>query len=125
MSGGKPLEVVIDYTGTDSTLQVSKHFGFEPGSHTIGVHYTVTNLAAEAAQLTPFVQLKRDSSPAPVASDAGMGMQPFLGSALTQPDQRFTKFDFEDMAENPFRADLTGGWIAMLQHYFVLSLIHI
>ena len=48
-----------------------------------------------------------------------MGMQPFLGSALTQPDQRFTKFDFEDMAEDPFRADLIGGWIAMLQHYFV------
>ena len=23
------------------------------------------------------------------------------------------------MAEDPFRADLTGGWIAMLQHYFV------
>jgi YidC/Oxa1 family membrane protein insertase len=72
-----------------------------------------------SAQVTPFVQLKRDSSPAPVASDAGMGMQPFLGSALTQPDQRFTKFDFEDMAEDPFKADLTGGWIAMLQHYFV------
>ena len=119
MTGGEPLEVVIDYAGTDSALRVSKHFDFEPGSHTIGVHYTVTNVAAEAAQLTPFVQLKRDSSPAPVASDAGMGMQPFLGSALTQPDQRFTKFDFEDMAEDPFRADLTGGWIAMLQHYFV------
>ena len=48
-----------------------------------------------------------------------MGMQPFLGSALTQPDQRFNKFDFEDMAEDPFKADLSGGWIAMLQHYFV------
>ena len=119
MSGGEPLKVVIDYAGADSALRVSKHFDFEPGSHTIGVHYTITNVAAEAAQLTPFVQLKRDSSPAPVASDAGMGMQPFLGSALTQPDQRFTKFDFEDMAEDPFRADLTGGWIAMLQHYFV------
>ena len=48
-----------------------------------------------------------------------MGMQPFLGSALTQPDQRFNKFDFEDMAEDPFKADLSGGWIAMLQHYFL------
>jgi YidC/Oxa1 family membrane protein insertase len=118
-TGGEPLEVVIDYAGTDSALRVSKHFRFEPGSHTIGVHYTVTNRSAQAAQVTPFVQLKRDSSPAPASSDSGMGMQPFLGSALTQPDQRFTKFDFEDMAEDPFRADLTGGWIAMLQHYFV------
>ena len=118
-TGGEPLEVVIDYAGTDNVLRVSKHFRFEPGSHTIGVHYTVTNQSAQAAQVTPFVQLKRDSSPAPASSDSGMGMQPFLGSALTQPDQRFTKFDFEDMAEDPFRADLTGGWIAMLQHYFV------
>jgi len=118
-TGGEPLEVVIDYAGTESVLRVSKHFQFEPGSHTIGVHYTVTNRSAQAAQVTPFVQLKRDSSPAPASSDSGMGMQPFLGSALTQPDQRFTKFDFEDMAEDPFRADLTGGWIAMLQHYFV------
>ena len=118
-TGGEPLEVVIDYAGSDSVLRISKHFRFEPGSHTIGVHYTVTNRSAQAAQVTPFVQLKRDSSPAPATSDSGMGMQPFLGSALTQPDQRFTKFDFEDMAEDPFRADLTGGWIAMLQHYFV------
>ena len=116
---GEPLEVVIDYAGTDSVLRVSKHFRFEPGSHTIGVHYTVTNRSAQAAQVTPFVQLKRDSSPAPASSGSGMGMQPFLGSALTRPDQRFTKFDFEDMAEDPFRADLTGGWVAMLQHYFV------
>ncbi len=59
MSGGEPLEVVIDYAGTGSALRVSKHFDFEPGSHTIDVHYTITNAAAEAAQLTPFVQLKR------------------------------------------------------------------
>ena len=119
LSAGQPLEVVIDYADADAALRVSKHFAFEPGSHTIGVNYTITNLTAGAARLTPFVQLKRDGSPAPVASDAGMGMQPFLGSALTQPDQRFTKFDFEDMADDPFRADLPGGWIAMLQHYFV------
>jgi len=119
LSGNEPLEVTIEHVGTDSALRVSKSYLFSPGSHTVTVNQTISNPSAVSAQVTPFVQLKRDSSPAPVASDAGMGMQPFLGSALTQPDQRFTKFDFEDMAEDPFRADLTGGWIAMLQHYFV------
>ena len=118
-SGNEPLEVTIEHVGSNSALRVLKTFLFKPGSHTITVNQTISNPSAVVAQVTPFVQLKRDSSPAPVASDAGMGMQPFLGSALTQPDQRFTKFDFEDMAEDPFRADLTGGWIAMLQHYFV------
>ena len=119
LSRNEPLEVTIEHVGTDSALRVAKTFLFSPGSHTVTVNQTISNPSAVSAQVTPFVQLKRDSSPAPVASDAGMGMQPFLGSALTQPDQRFTKFDFEDMAEDPFRADLRGGWIAMLQHYFV------
>ena len=118
-SENESMEVTIEHVGSDSALRVTKSFLFSPGSHTVTVNQTISNSSAVSAQVTPFVQLKRDSSPAPVASDAGMGMQPFLGSALTQPDQRFTKFDFEDMAEDPFRADLTGGWIAMLQHYFV------
>ena len=119
LSGNEPIEVTIEHVGSDSALQVTKTFLLSPGSHTVTVNQAISNPSAVNAQVTPFVQLKRDSSPAPVASDSGMGMQPFLGSALTQPDQRFTKFDFEDMAEDPFRADLTGGWIAMLQHYFV------
>lgn len=119
LADSEPLEVTIEHVGSDSALRVTKSFLFSPRSHTVTVNQTISNPSAVSAQVTPFVQLKRDSSPAPVASDAGMGMQPFLGSALTQPDQRFTKFDFEDMAEDPFRADLTGGWIAMLQHYFV------
>ena len=123
LEGGLPQEVTIDYIGGDSSLNVNKTFRFEPGSHTVLVRQTVSNASPVSAQITPFVQLKRDSSPAPAASDSGMGMKPFLGSALTQPDQRFTKFDFEDMAEDPFRADLTGGWVAMLQHYFVRAWI--
>ena len=119
LSGADLLEVTLEHTASDSTLRVTKTFLFRPNSHTITINQTVSNPSAAIAQVTPFVQLKRDSSPAPVSSDSGMGMQPFLGSALTQPDQRFTKFDFEDMAEDPFRADLPGGWIAMLQHYFV------
>ena len=119
LSGSEPLEVTIEHVGSDSALRVTKSFLFSPGSHSVTVNQTISNPSGVSAQVTPFVQLKRDSAPAPVASDAGMGMQPFLGSALTQPDQRFTKFDFEDMAEDPFRADLRGGWIAMLQHYFV------
>jgi YidC/Oxa1 family membrane protein insertase len=119
LSGNEPLEVVIEHNGADSALRIAKTFLFEPKSHTVTVSQIITNPSAVVAQVTPFVQLKRDSSPAPAASESGMGMKPFLGSALTQPDQRFTKFDFDDMAEDPFRADLPGGWVAMLQHYFV------
>ncbi|MDG2461336.1 MAG: membrane protein insertase YidC [Luminiphilus sp.] len=117
-SGTAPLEVALKYVG-DRPLEVRKIFTFEPGSHVVTVRHDIQNISSSAAQITPFAQLKRDSSPAPSASDSGMGMRPFLGSALTHPEQRFEKFDFEDMADTPFKADLEGGWIAMLQHYFV------
>ena len=52
-----------------------------------------------------------------------MGMQPFLGVAITQPDDRFTKFTFEDLQEQPFKKKLPGGWVAMIQHYFLSAWI--
>jgi YidC/Oxa1 family membrane protein insertase len=122
-SGQAPLEVTLEYVGNNSALQVNKVFTFSPGSHTISIRHDIFNPTSRSTQFTPFAQLKRDSSPAPANSGAGMGMQPFLGSALTQPDQRFSKFDFDDMADDPIKADLTGGWVAMLQHYFVSAWI--
>ena len=119
----KPLRVALKYDDDRSGISVTKSFYFEPNSHTITVSYDIYNSGNTTIQLTPFAQLKRDSSPAPVATDAGMGMQPFLGSAITQPDQRFNKFDFDDMADDPFKADLVGGWVAILQHYFVSAWI--
>jgi YidC/Oxa1 family membrane protein insertase len=118
-TGLSPLEVVLTFDDKASSLLVRKVFIFEAGSHTITVVHEATNTTPNTIQITPFAQIKRDTSPAPASNDSGMGMQPFLGAALTQPDQRFAKFDFDDMADEPFKADITGGWVAMLQHYFV------
>ena len=89
----------------------------------MGVEYLVENNSDSRWQANLFGQIKRDNSPAPAADTSGMGMQPFLGVAITQPDERFTKFTFEDMAEEPFKAKLPGGWIALIQHYFLSAWI--
>jgi len=123
LTGDSPLDVVLEYAGAPTGLRVIKVFRFEPGSHTISVRHEVENTSDSVAEITPFAQLKRDSTPAPAANDSGMGMRPFLGAALTHQEQRFEKFDFEDMAEAPFKADIEGGWVAMLQHYFVSAWI--
>ena len=70
-----------------------------------------------------FGQIKRDNSDDPAASSSGMGMVPFLGAATTQPEDRFTKFSFDDMSEEPFKGKLPGGWVAMIQHYFLSAWI--
>ena len=107
----------------DSQVKVTKRFTFTRGDYLVQVDYLIENNSDARWQANLFGQIKRDSSPAPSSSSGGMGMQPFLGAAITQPDERFTKFDFEDMREEPFKAQLPGGWIAMLQHYFLSAWI--
>jgi YidC/Oxa1 family membrane protein insertase len=107
----------------DSGVKVTKRFTMQRGDYLIEVEYLVENNSGSRWQGNLFGQIKRDSSPAPSADGSGMGMQPFLGAALTQPDERFTKFTFEEMAEEPFKAPLPGGWIAMIQHYFLSAWI--
>jgi len=105
-------------------IKVTKRFTLQRGDYLVKVDYLVENGSSSRWQANLFGQLKRDSSPAPSASaSGGMGLAPFLGAATTQPDDHFTKFTFEDMKEDPFKANLPAGWIAMIQHYFLSAWI--
>tara|TARA_R110001592_G_scaffold363043_1_gene679595 strand:+ start:81396 stop:83087 length:1692 start_codon:yes stop_codon:yes gene_type:complete len=105
-------------------LKVTKRYTLRRGDYLINIDFLVENGGDSRWQANLFGQLKRDNSPAPSSgSSGGMGLQPFLGAATTQPDDHFTKFTFEDMAEEPFKATLPGGWIAMIQHYFLSAWI--
>jgi len=123
LSGGEDILNVDLNWADDKGLAIIKRFTFHRDSYVIDVDYIVNNSSSERFQANLFGQIKRDNSKDPAASDSGMGMVPFLGAATTQPDDRFTKFSFEDMAEEPFKAQLAGGWIAMIQHYFLSAWI--
>lgn len=122
MVPGEPLEVTLEYLG-DKTVTVRKTFSFLPNNYAIDIAYTITNNSGSAWRGVPFAQIKRDSSPPPNIDTSGFGMQPFLGAATTTVEDRFRKFNFSDMAEDPWKAKIEGGWIAMLQHYFVTAWI--
>ncbi|MCR9185424.1 MAG: membrane protein insertase YidC [Halieaceae bacterium] len=104
-------------------LSVTKRFTLRRSDYLLTVSYIVDNQTGERWQGNLFGQIKRDSSKPSTVDSSGMGLQPFLGAAITQPDERFTKFTFKDMQEEPFREQLPGGWIAMIQHYFLSAWI--
>ena len=107
----------------DAGIKVTKRLTLRRGDYLINVDFLVENNSTNRWQANLFGQIKRDSTPPPSAESAGMGMQPFLGVAITQPDDRFTKFTFDDLIEEPFKGQLPGGWIAMIQHYFLSAWI--
>lgn len=120
--GQDSLQVDLHWSN-DNGVNIIKRFTFHREEYLIYVDYLVENRSEQRWQANLFGQLKRDSSPPPNADTTGMGLKPFLGSAITQPDERFTKFDFGDMKKEPFKKNLPGGWIAMIQHYFLSAWI--
>src|SRR5690606_35842722 len=42
----------------------------------------------------------------------------YLGAAV-HDGTKYRKLDFEEIASDPLSADFSGGWTAMVQHYFI------
>ena len=114
-----PLKLTLD----DGSV-VTKRYHFERGSYRIDVEHEIENAGAARA-VSPYVQLWR--------TDFALGGEPpciqsFMGVGVyEQKDQsdsyRFRKFDADDLADEPLQLDQTGGWLAMMQHYFMAAIV--
>ena len=111
-------ESVVLRTNIDG-LKVEKIFRFTQGSYAIDVSYRVANTTNQPFQASFFGQIKRDSKPAVGETSFTLGPQPYLGAAITTAESRYEKVDFDDLDDSPLRETVAGGWVAMLQHYFL------
>ena len=117
-------ELVVDLHYRGPRARVVKRMTLRRGDYLVRVDHLVSNRSAAPWQGNLFGQVKRDSTGDPSAELAsGMGIAPFLGIALTRPEERYAKFDFEDLREHEFKEKIHGGWVAMLQHYFLSAWI--
>jgi len=115
--------LTLAWTGNDSLgMQVYKRFTAHDDRYDVDVSFDIRNGGSSVASVTSFAQLKRDNTQAP-DGNTGFGVSPYLGAALTQPDERYTKLSFSDLNDEPFSKRLPAGWVAILQHYFVSAWI--
>jgi len=121
--GDKDTLVVALTYKNEQQIDVTKSFTFHRGKYLIDVDYQVQNQGDKPWQGTLFGQLKRDSSPDPSVSTGGLGISSYLGAAVHLPDSPYHKLPFKDMADKPFKQQIQGGWIAIVQHYFVSAWI--
>lgn len=112
----------VDLVLNDSGVRIVKRFTLSRNSYDIGVQYIINNGSASDWNGTFYGQIKRDSKP-PVTDVSGFSMQPFLGAALRQPEKNYAKFDFSDIEDEPVKTSIEGGWVAMVQHYFISAWI--
>jgi YidC/Oxa1 family membrane protein insertase len=103
-------------------VQITKRFTFERGSYLVKLSYIVNNTTSSVWQANLFGQINRTTFPDP-SSAGGVGMSSFMGFAATSLDDPYYKVEFGDVDSGIPPHELTGGWIAMSQHYFLSAWI--
>jgi YidC/Oxa1 family membrane protein insertase len=117
------LEVPFTWTDPTSGLTVRKVFVLERNSYVLATRQEIKNDGAAAWTGNAYRQLQRVIPPTAKHGFFGSITSPqsysFTGAAWWSPDDKFQKLAFDKFVKSPLQNHaVTGGWIAMLQHYF-------
>lgn len=116
---GDELRVPLQWQSKTGVV-VTKEFIFKKESHAIEVVYTVNNQSSATLALQQYGQLKQTMS---LPEDGSMFMPTYRGAAYSTKEDRYEKYDFDDIADDNLKEMTRAGWVAMLQHYFVSAWI--
>lgn len=120
MDGARSLAVDLRYDD-GAGHQIIKRFTFSRGSYLINVEFDIVNHGNAPWQGNFFAQLRRDGEIPAVEQSSRMGLRPYVGGAAFTEDAPYHKLTFQDVEETPFKQHVEGGYIAMVQHYFVTA----
>lgn len=116
--GQNRLEVPLIWTD-ESGLKVVKIYTFRRGDFAIDVKHRVENNTAQPWRGSQYRQLQRTP---PVKKNSMMtGVYTYTGGVISTPEKRYEKISFDDMRDEALNLEVTGGWLAMIQHYFVAA----
>lgn len=119
-SMGDADTLVVPLTWTNNAgITVTKTYTFKKGDYLIGVETKIDNQSAQNWAGYEYRRLRH----APVSGNMGsmFGMQSYIGAAYY--DDKYNKYKFKDIEKDPMQQTITGGWLAMLQHYFISAWI--
>lgn len=114
------LEVDLT-TKTASGVNVTKQFVFLRNDYTIGISYLIDNPTKQNYSANFYGRLKRKVEKE--ASSSLFGVQTFTGAAVHLNETPYKKIPFSDIKEKPLTAEVSGGWAAMVEHYFLSAWI--
>jgi YidC/Oxa1 family membrane protein insertase len=107
------VEVPLYWTDGNG-VEVAKVYRFRRGSYVIELEFRVRNGADQPWKAQPYYQLQRT----PLQSTSKF-LYTYTGGVLYTPEEKYEKISFEDMQDANLNREATGGWAAMIQHYFV------
>ncbi len=116
--GADTLVVPLRWT-SPAGLEVEKRFVFKRDSYLVDVAFVVTNRGDEAIDLSQYRQLQRTQP----QDDGQAFIYTYTGGVIYDPEDKYQKIDFDDLASAKLSRDIDHGWAAMIQHYFLAAWI--
>lgn len=103
-------------------VKLVKSYTLKRGSYEIPVQHEVVNTGAQPVSPQLYLQIVRDGTK---LSSGSSFYSTFTGPAVYTSEQKFQKVDFKDIDKNKvdIQKESTGGYVAMVQHYFASAWI--
>ncbi len=117
--GDKELRVPMVWDAGDG-IKVIKTYIFTPDSHVINVEHKIVNSSAEEWNGRQYRQLQRSRSD---GSGQSMFIYTYTGGVIYSEEEKYEKYDFDDMQDAALSRDITDGWAAIIQHYFLAAIL--
>ncbi|MDP2560505.1 membrane protein insertase YidC [Psychrobium sp. 1_MG-2023] len=116
--GQDSLDVTLTYQDQNGVV-FEKVFSFARDKYNVKVNYHINNTSSQNIQLQMYGQLKQ--SVVRPNEESSMMMQLYRGAAYSTQEEKYDKFSYGDMEDSNLKLLTTGGWVAMIQHYFVTA----
>lgn len=101
-------------------VTVTKTYRFKAGSYVVELDQQVTNQSGTDWKGHQYRQLQRAEGSTDGSSKF---VHTYLGGVIYSPEEKYEKIDFSSMGKADLSRDITNGWAAMIQHYFLGALI--
>jgi len=107
-------ELIVPLYWSEGGIEVVKSYHFRPGDYLVDVKHRVSNQSQQDWQGSEYRQIQR-SRPL----ETSRLLYTYTGSVYYNEETKYEKVDFDDMEDSQLKLESDGGWIAMIQHYFL------
>ncbi len=106
-------------TGDAGGLYHERRMRLNETGYSVEVLDFVRSSLSSDINITPYVVIERNS----LNESKGGFLNPesfaYLGPVFSTQEDVYEKYSFSDLEESPFRKTSSGGWVAIIQHYFL------
>ena len=110
---------VYTLEGSSKGMSFIRKIDIPVTGYKIIVEDVVRSSMEERVSVTPYVVIERDSS---VVEEGGL-MYTYLGPVFSSTKDTYEKYDFDDIRNSSYQNKSVGGWVALIQHYFLSAWI--